>query len=161
MGLWRGHLSFAGRLLPDFFRPNALQCLHGIPSAQHTEWIYFTAVTGGLMKEQACIKQLEEPSHFCWGNTSAEWSTTAVTPLWLPSPWLFLRQEGQFHSFSRTGSAPCSTQIACKTLETYFSCLPWLPGIRNWGYLSPETRARGAIQEHKVRCYGKQQDTTA
>lgn len=28
------------------------------------------------------------------------------------------------------------TQIACKTLETYFSCLPWLPALRNWGTLA-------------------------
>lgn len=51
------------------------------------------------------------------------------------------------------------TQIACKTLETYLSALA--SGPQELGYLSPETGVRGAIQEHKVRCYGKGQDTTA
>jgi len=110
-----------------------------------------TAIMGGLMKEErGCINQPRERKPFLSALHSPE--VTALcreetlmpsTPPWLPPPSSPPRKAGQSHGFSTgyggRGSAPGSTQIAHATLETYFSCLPWLPAPRKRGTL-PQRR---------------------
>lgn len=140
MHIWKGHLSCAGQPPPASFRPNVPQCLHGAPSA-HTVWIDFTAITGGLMKEQAWIKQLEEPSHFCWGNRALL--------LWLHcGPHHHDDLWGRKANF--TASAEQVQLLVPHRLSAWHwklisvACLGFLP--QELGYLSPEMGAREAIQ---------------
>lgn len=139
---WKGHWAVVGLLPPHFFRLNALQHLHGATSS-HTVCIYLVAQQLQVLQwkeNKAVFKSFlpalssPEVTVLCWRET-----LTLRTPPWLPSPSLPLRKAGQFPSFSmsygRTGSAPCSTATAHVTLETCFTCLPWLPVPRRWGTL--------------------------